>query len=178
MAMSTAMNVRRARSALTLQGPTPASKPLEGRDQHDDQDRHRSHDRAPALSLNFGLRLLMTRGKACETHKTRQPALVKVLAQKKQDQQTEGTHHDEADQGERAGLEAHYRVRFVLPNALLHLASWAEPNIDQDLATGVGGDWINDHQYRDTIGLINWEAITANTWRLDQMTTTPPNFGD
>jgi hypothetical protein len=38
-------------------------------------------------------------------------------------------------------------------------------NIDQDLATGVGGDWINDHQYRDTIGLINWEAITANTWR-------------
>ena len=39
------------------------------------------------------------------------------------------------------------------------------PNIDQDLATGVGGDWINDYQYRDTIGLINWEAITANTWR-------------
>jgi hypothetical protein len=64
----------------------------------------------------------------------------KVLAQKKQDQQTEGPHHDEADQGERAGLEAHYGVRFVLPNALLHLASWAEPNIDQDLATGVGGD--------------------------------------
>jgi hypothetical protein len=82
----------------------------------------------------------MTRGKACETHKTRQPALVKVLAQKKQDQQTERPHHDEADQGERAGLEAHYGVRFVLPNALLHLASWAEPNIDQDLATGVGGD--------------------------------------
>src|SRR5215216_640701 len=126
MAMSTAMNVRRARSALTLQGPTPASKPLEGRDQHDDQDQHRSHDRAPALSLNFGLRLLMTRGKACELTRLAN-LLVKVLAQKKQDQQTEGPHHDDADQGERAGLEAHYRVRFVFPNALLHLASWVSP---------------------------------------------------
>src|SRR5215213_721044 len=119
MAMSTAMNVRRARSALTLQGPTPASKPLEGRDQHDNQDRHRSHESSASPESQLGLRLLMTRGKVCETHKTRQPALVKVLAQKKQDQQTEGPHHDEADQGERAGLEAHYGVRFVLPNALL-----------------------------------------------------------
>jgi hypothetical protein len=66
-------------------------------------------------------------------------------------------------------------VRFVLPNALLHLASLPEPNIDQDLATGVGGDCINDHPYRDTIGLINWEAITANM-EVDQMTTTPPKL--
>ena len=59
----------------------------------------------------------------------------------------------------------HYRVRVVLPNALLHLASWTEAKIDQDLTTRVAGDWIDDHRYRDTAGLINWEANTAITWR-------------
>jgi hypothetical protein len=59
----------------------------------------------------------------------------------------------------------HYRARVVLPDALRHLASWTEAKIDQDLTTRVGGDWIDDHRYRDTIGLINWEAITAITWR-------------
>jgi len=63
------------------------------------------------------------------------------------------------------GLKPHYRVRVVLPNALRHLASWPAAKIDQDLTTRVAGDWIDDHQYRDTIGLINWEAITAITWR-------------
>lgn len=63
------------------------------------------------------------------------------------------------------GLKPHYRVRVVLPNALLDLASWTEPKIDQDLTTRVEGDRIDDHQYRDSIGLINWEAITAITWR-------------
>jgi hypothetical protein len=63
------------------------------------------------------------------------------------------------------GLKPHYRVRVVLPNALLHLASWTEPKIDQDLTTRVEDGWIDDHQYRNSIGLINWEAITAITWR-------------
>ena len=62
------------------------------------------------------------------------------------------------------GLKPHCTVR-VLPNALLHLASWTEPRIDQDLTTRVEGDWIDDQQDRDSIGLINWEAITAITWR-------------
>jgi hypothetical protein len=63
------------------------------------------------------------------------------------------------------GLKPHYKVQVVLPNALLHLASWTEPKIDQDLTTRVAGDWIDDHQHRDSTGLINWEAITAITWR-------------
>jgi hypothetical protein len=37
------------------------------------------------------------------------------------------------------GLKPHYRVRVVLPNALLHLASWTEAKIDQDLTTRVAG---------------------------------------
>jgi hypothetical protein len=57
-------------------------------------------------------------------------------------------------------LKARYRVRVVLPSALLHLASWSEARSTR--TTRVAGDWIDDHQDRDTIGLINWEAIT---WR-------------
>ena len=45
---------------------------------------------------------------------------------------------------------------------LRHLPWWTEPRIDQDVTSRVGGDWIHGHQYRDTIGLINGEAIT---WR-------------
>jgi hypothetical protein len=62
------------------------------------------------------------------------------------------------------GLKPHYKVRVVLPHALGHLALWTEPKIDQDLTTRVGGGWIDDHLYRDSMGLINWEAITAVTW--------------
>jgi hypothetical protein len=58
-------------------------------------------------------------------------------------------------------LKPYSRVRIVLPDALLRLSSWTEAKIDQDLTTRVGGDWIGDHRYRDTIGLINWEAITS-----------------
>ena len=66
------------------------------------------------------------------------------------------------------GLKPHYRVWVVLPNALLHLASWTEPKIDQDLTTRVEGDWIDDHQYRDTMDLINWEANTSITRRCTE----------
>ena len=48
---------------------------------------------------------------------------------------------------------------------LRHLPWWTEPRIDQDVTSRVGGDWIDDHQSRDTIGLINWEANTSITRR-------------
>jgi hypothetical protein len=100
-----------------------------------------------------------------KTRKTCQAALVEVLAQKKSKINTlEGPHHDQADQCQRAGF-APLQSPGRLPDALRHLASWTEAKIDQDLTTRVGGDWIDDHRYRDTIGLINWEAITAITWR-------------
>ena len=59
----------------------------------------------------------------------------------------------------------HYRVRVVLPSALRRLGSWTEAKIDQDVTTRVAGDWIDDHRYRDTMGLINGEANTAITRR-------------
>jgi hypothetical protein len=91
-----------------------------------------------------------------------QAALVEVLAQNK----ARSTHWKDrimtkSISASEQGL-LHYRVRVVLPNALLHLSSWTEPKIDQDLTRRVAGDWIDDHPYRETIGLINWEAIT---WR-------------
>lgn len=60
------------------------------------------------------------------------------------------------------GLEPHYKVRVVLPGALLHLASKVEPEKGPD---GWHADWIDDHRYGDTAGFIDWHAVVAVTWR-------------
>jgi hypothetical protein len=70
------------------------------------------------------------------------------------------------------GLEPHYKVRVVLPNALLHLASRDEPRVERDVDGVVSlglayvfADWIADEEYGDTIGYIDWPSVTAITWR-------------
>jgi len=70
------------------------------------------------------------------------------------------------------GLKPHWKVRVVLPNALLHLASTTEPRIEKhiDPASGqltrrVLADWISDHEYGDTFGFIDWPSATGITWR-------------
>lgn len=60
------------------------------------------------------------------------------------------------------GLEPHYKVRVVLPGAILHLASKDEPT---ETPAGWHADWINDHRYGDTAGFIAWDQVTAVTWR-------------
>jgi hypothetical protein len=63
------------------------------------------------------------------------------------------------------GLKPNYKVRVARPGALLHLASWTEPEI-------IGGSWDKrveadrsvDHQCSDAMGLINWESM-AIAWR-------------
>jgi hypothetical protein len=58
-------------------------------------------------------------------------------------------------------------VRIVVAGVLLHLASWNEPKrheySDEWLA-----DWINDGNYGDTIGHIDWESVNAITWRWSE----------
>ena len=61
------------------------------------------------------------------------------------------------------GLRPHFKVRVVLPNALLHLASWTEPVL-RDVGE-VAADWISDPEYGDTIGFIQWDKVVAVTWR-------------
>ena len=64
------------------------------------------------------------------------------------------------------GLKPNYNVRVARPGALHHLASWTEPTIiGGSCDTRVEADWSVDHKYGDTMGLINWEAITAVAWR-------------
>jgi hypothetical protein len=60
------------------------------------------------------------------------------------------------------GLEPHYKVRVVLPGALLHLASKGEPAKTTD---GWQADWIEDHRYGDTLGFIDWSSVSAVTRR-------------
>ena len=100
-----------------------------------------------------------------ESHKTCQAALVKVLGQRSKINKRKDHIMTKPISTSEQGLKPHYRVWVVVSNPLLHLASWTEPKIDQDLTTRVEGGWIDDHQYNETIGLINWEAITAITWR-------------
>jgi hypothetical protein len=71
------------------------------------------------------------------------------------------------------GLDPHYKVRIVLPGALLHLASkdeprvtdWQAPEEQQWRGNGWVADWIDDHRYGDTIGFIDWNQVMAITWR-------------
>jgi hypothetical protein len=63
------------------------------------------------------------------------------------------------------GLQPHFKVRVVVPGALLHLASWSEPTIGADHV--VTADWIRDDpEYGDTIGFIEWDHVVAVTWRF------------
>ena len=80
------------------------------------------------------------------------------------------------------GLKSHYKVRVVVSGAILHLASWTEPEISHSWGTvndqkvyeveGEGlrvmAGWINDHQYGDTLGYIDWREVSAITWRWSE----------
>jgi hypothetical protein len=69
------------------------------------------------------------------------------------------------------GLEPHYKVRVVLPGAILHLASRTQPTIRRHYDDGRGvwdADWIDDHRYGDSIGFIDWSQLVAITWRWSE----------
>jgi hypothetical protein len=61
------------------------------------------------------------------------------------------------------GLSPHYKVRVVLPGAILHLASRTEPKAEPGQM--VKGDWIVGPDYGDTIGFVDWTKVIAVTWR-------------
>jgi len=65
------------------------------------------------------------------------------------------------------GLEPHWKLRVVLPGALLHLASSTEPEIYPDSGglESMVADWIDDHAYGDTLGYLDWTQVIAVTWR-------------
>lgn len=62
----------------------------------------------------------------------------------------------------------HYKVRVVLPGALLHLASETEPRLVQQSGgqlVDVVADWISDPELGDALGYIDWTAVVGITWR-------------
>ena len=68
------------------------------------------------------------------------------------------------------GLEPHFKVRLVLPGALIHLASQTEPRwgVDGDGQRVLLADWIEDPDYGDTIISIDWSAVVAATARWSE----------
>jgi hypothetical protein len=70
------------------------------------------------------------------------------------------------------GLKPHYKVRVVLPAAILHVASWTEPRCVNHQTRRYEAEWITDPLYGDSIGFINWHRVVAVTWRW----ASPPNI--
>jgi hypothetical protein len=70
------------------------------------------------------------------------------------------------------GLQPHYKVRVVIPGAVLHLAARTEPEVKVDgygALQHVKADWyVNDPGYGDTAGYIDWTAVRAVTWRWSE----------
>lgn len=74
------------------------------------------------------------------------------------------------------GLESHYKVRVVLPGVILHLASSTAPELRWGSDIGLEGapleavdaEWIEDADYGDTIGFIDWAKVVAITWRYSE----------
>ena len=61
------------------------------------------------------------------------------------------------------GLDPHWKVRVVLPGAILHLASSVEPRMDP--FDGLIWEPMDDYRYGDTQGYIDWNAVIGITWR-------------
>ena len=62
----------------------------------------------------------------------------------------------------------YYKVRVVLPGAILHLASRDEPHLVRATVSTEGkwsADWLSDPDKGDTIGFIDWPSVVAITWR-------------
>lgn len=63
----------------------------------------------------------------------------------------------------------YYKVRVVLPGALIHLASTTEPEVKLERFTerisNVTADWLQTPECGDTVGYIDWPEVTAITWR-------------
>ena len=97
-------------------------------------------------------------GKPVKARKTCQAALVKVLAQKKA-RSTNWNDHimTKSISASERGLP-HYRVRVIRPNATSHRGPRPRSTMTDDAGRR---HWIDDHQYRDTIGLINCGANTS-----------------
>lgn len=73
---------------------------------------------------------------------------------------------------------AFYRVRVVIPGALLHLASATEPAVGTlDGRRHVEADWLEDPEAGDTVGFINWDEVAAVTWRYSAPTSTEVRHG-
>jgi hypothetical protein len=73
------------------------------------------------------------------------------------------------------GLEPHFKVRVVLPGALLHLASKAEPRKTTD---GWQADRIEDHRYGDTLGFIGTAATIRYSNRGSRVLDGKPEPND
>ena len=68
------------------------------------------------------------------------------------------------------GLEPHFKVRVVVPGAMLHLASKTRPawETQPDGQRALIAEWIDDPEYGDSIVEIEWSHVVAVTCRWSE----------
>lgn len=76
-----------------------------------------------------------------------------------------------------AGLKPHWKVRIYLNAGAIHTASWKRPELSllwnsPDRVLGdrlVKADWIQDSEYGDVIGSVDWDHVVAISWRWSSL---------
>jgi hypothetical protein len=67
------------------------------------------------------------------------------------------------------GIGPFWKVWVCLHGSVVHLASRTEPVVRLRACLGgsrlAGLDLIHDTEHGDTVGFIDWSAVTAVTWR-------------
>lgn len=62
-----------------------------------------------------------------------------------------------------------YKIRLVVPNAVIHLLSSSEPEVHLDPQTGLVQalhyNAVVNSKHGDTLGFIRWSEVTAISWR-------------
>jgi hypothetical protein len=61
-----------------------------------------------------------------------------------------------------------FKVRIVIPGAVLHVLSASEPRVRTGPGPSIlGVDWdvITDTEHGDAVGFIRWADVSAVTWR-------------
>ena len=60
-----------------------------------------------------------------------------------------------------------WKVRIGMPGGIIHVASSTRPVVrfEGGRIAGVDLEIIPDTEYGDTIGFLQWETVTALTWR-------------
>jgi hypothetical protein len=69
------------------------------------------------------------------------------------------------------GLKPHFKIRIFFVGGVIHTASWDRPVVNSERE--ITADWVNDFEYGDEIGFVDWDAVVAISWRWSELCLIP-----